>query len=765
MAVNEDLEFEGQEAESRGTRGFLTILWQRKALVILPTLLGLLGGLLFHWNRTPVYQSTTQVLVIKKRSDAALPIAGGDPRVAYVDDYMATHLVLLRSPLIIERAVKKKDLAAMKTFESSGDPVGQIVASLTVMRDAKESPSGANNIIHLSFRGPVPEECGKVLAAVVESYQEFLDITYRNVSDETLDLITKARDMLKKDKTISVDKYKKFRDQTPLLWKTKDGSNVQLDRVVDMESKRSALLIRQAELRERVKFLENAVESGKGIEVVQALARNADMKLANPDKALDDQLLPLLLQEQQLLETYGEKHPQVISVRNRIKLIREHYQKSAGGDESVAERSPLQRLLQVTREELRETEAVLLALVAPLEDMKKEARDISNLQIHEDELRREVAHTEKLLDGTIQRLAEISLVRDSGGFKANTLSPAGPGVRVAPSAVQTIAGGLFLGILAGFGLAFLAELTDRSFRHPDEVRRRLGLHILGHIPFLKPDAEASEKVAAGQMFVDPLLYPLHKPKSLEAEAYRAVRTAVYFSSPVEGHPVLQVSSPAKGDGKSLMVSNLALSMAQSGKKVLVIDADCRRPRVHKIFNLSNERGLTTVLSQPMEWKDVIQAAPVEGLWLMPSGPVPPNPAELLSSPRFGSLLEAVRPHFDYVIVDTPPLLAVTDPCVVASHVDGLVLVIRLTRQGRPKAERACEILKSLNVKVLGVVVNGVARHAGAGIYNAEHYDYSESYDQGDDVGKYDADYYEYEEDEAPADKPTSTTESSAVHAS
>jgi succinoglycan biosynthesis transport protein ExoP len=743
-------------ASSANARSLLTVLWQRKALVILGTLVGLVGGFLVFWQRTPVFQSTAQILVIKKRSDP-LPSMGPDPRLGYVEDYMGTHLVLLRSPLIIERAVKKRELTSMKMFENSGDAVAQLLGGLAVARDTKDS-SGPNNIIHLSFRGPVAEECGKVLTAVIESYQEFLDITFRNVSDQTLDLITKARDFLKKDMAECEEKYLKFRQQGP-FWKSKDGLNMQLERVASIESKRSNLLIRYTELQERTKYVEKALKEGRGNDTLLALARSTDGKITPAEKALQDQLVPLLMQEQILLETYGDDHPQVKSVRNRMAKLQEYFKKSiASGSE---EKVPGERYYHMLQEEMKETEMILKSLSQVLEGLKAEAKDLSNYEIQEDHLRNDVVRANQLYDETIKRLSSINLVRDSGGFDARALSQSGTGIKIAPSAFQTIMGGLLLGLLLGVGLAYLADLSDHSFRNPDEVRRRLGLPVLGHIPFLKPDAEVARRAAAGEITLDPLLYALYKPKALESEAYRAVRTALYFSTQGEGNHVLQVSSPNKGDGKSLVVSNLAISMAQSGKKVLIIDADCRRPRQHKIFNLPNTQGLATVIAQGTNWKDAVQPTPADGLWVMPSGPIPPNPSELLTAPGFKRLLEAARAEFDFVLVDTPPLLAVTDPCVVAGRVDGLVLVLRLTRHGRPHAERAREILRSLGVPIVGVVVNGVVRQGGTGIYSSEHYDYTESYDQAESVDPEDGYYYDDGESDKPAPEkhPTATATS------
>src|SRR5262249_45123621 len=160
---------------------------------------------------------------------------------------------------------------------------------------------------------------------------------------------------------------------------------------------------------------------------------------------------------------------------------------------------------------------------------------------------------------------------------------------------------------------------------PEEVRRRLGMPLVGHVPFLQPHQDAVRRAAAGESVPDPLLVTFYRPKSVEAEAYRAVRTALYFSTQGEAHKIIQVTSPKKGDGKSLLIANLAISIAQSGKRVLLVDADCRRPRLHKIFNLTATSGLASVIVHPEELPAAIQETAVPGLALLPCGPIPPNP--------------------------------------------------------------------------------------------------------------------------------------------
>jgi polysaccharide biosynthesis transport protein len=731
---------------SRSSRGFLSVIWQRKALVLLGVVLGLLVGALAYWQRPAVYQANAQVHVIKR-----VPIAMEKQPMAF-DDYMATHAVVLKSPYIIERAIKKKDLAALKTFENNGDPAGQIHSSFSVGRD-KESSGGSTNILLLSFRGPVPDDCKTIVAAVIEAYQEYLDITYKNSTDQTVELVQKLRDMLKNELGTAEKAMLDFRTDTSIYVRNKDNVNYQLERLLTLQKRSTEKSMYQKGLKDRIDYLEKQLKEGTGKEALEALVSGPDAPGINPNriKAMEDQLLPLQLLEQDLLKYYGDENVHVQSVRSRIKLIREHFDK-LGTEMTGTDKGPVQRHIDLLKQIERETALNVKSIDVLLDDAKAKAKDLSSLELKEEELILDVKRKREVYESTVHRLTQLNMNRDTVGFEAKTLAQS-PGFKVAPSAFQMIAAGLMVGLLAGIGLAFLADLTDKSFRNPDEVRVRLGLPLLGHVPFLQADPDAVKKVEAGEIAIDPMLLAFFRPKSLESEAYRAVRTAIYFSMQGEGHRILQVSSPNKGDGKSLMVSNLAISMAQSGKKVLVIDADCRRPRQHKIFHLANTQGLTSVLGDGADWRSAINVTPIDGLWIMPSGPIPPNPSELLSSPRFGALLESARADFDYVLVDTPPLLAVTDPCVVAGHVDGLVLILRLSRQGRPHAERAREILKSLGVKILGVVVNGVARQSGTGIYSSEHYDYTESYEQTADPEGNDG-YYYHDEDtpEAPAKK-------------
>jgi capsular exopolysaccharide synthesis family protein len=278
-----------------------------------------------------------------------------------------------------------------------------------------------------------------------------------------------------------------------------------------------------------------------------------------------------------------------------------------------------------------------------------------------------------------------------------------------------------LGALAGFGIAYLVDISDKAFRTPDEVSQIMRLPVVGHIPLIDT---AATQVLPGST-ITPVIVTVHRPKSPQAESYRAVRTSLYFNYRDQRHRVIQVTSPMPGDGKSTLAVNLAVTIAQSGKKVLIMDCDFRRPTLHKVLGLEKRAiGLASVVSGDAEPIDAMHTlAECPNLRAMPCGSRPDNPSELLSSEEFQNLLDAMRQQFDFVIVDTPPVLAVSDPCAIAARVDGVILTFRIHKRARPLAVRARDTLSNIGANVIGVVVNGVDQEAG-GYYSTYRYGYS-----------------------------------------
>jgi capsular exopolysaccharide synthesis family protein len=710
----------------------LGVALRRKSLIALGIVGGLVLGSFYYAQSTPVYRSDARVLVIKKRPDA-LPIAGVDPGMSYFEDYLSTHQAIIKSPLIVGRAVKKHELQAMKSFGGIADPTDAILLSLSVSRDYNKEAGSSNNVLNLAFRGRVAAESGVVLNAVIDSYKDFLDETYRNVSDDTLELIKKARDVLQKDLAQKEMDYRDFRQRSPLLWKSKDGTTLYQERLGSIESKKSALLVRKAEIQGRLSALEGTLKDSLNRAALVTTLPETNRRTSA--LTLEEQLLPLLLQEETLSQNYGPDHPQLLDVRLRIQRTREFFADLTGtpggspkgpGEGGDRPRAPNQVELYVLslKQELLDIEASERLLAAMFQREYDEARKLNNYEAQDEAFRHDLTRTQQLYNSIISRLQEVNIVRDFGGYSSRIIAPAGTGTRIEPKAFPIFTAAALLGILGGFGLAYLAEKSDKSFRSPEEIRRRLGLPIVGHIPLIPVDEPVAAGTADEGGRLDPVLFAHYRSQSREAESYRGVRTSLYFSMHGKAHKVVQITSPNVADGKTTLAANLGISIAQSGKTIILVDADFRRPRLHTLFGLSATAGLASVIAGEGELEDAIQESGIPGLSVLPCGPLPPNPAELLTTPRFKELLDVIRERYDFVLVDTPPLLAVTDPCVVAPRVDGVLLNIRASKDGRPSAIRAKEILNTLGVTVLGVVVNGVDGDGKSGGYGYDYYSYS-----------------------------------------
>jgi capsular exopolysaccharide synthesis family protein len=719
-----------QETSTASTSlGLLQVGWQRKSLVILGLVLGLVAGTLFYAQKQPIYQSSSKILVVKKTPDNTIS-SGPDGRSTFMEDYLATHAELIRSSEIVGRAARSPELKDLQSFPDQGDLTYQIVNGLAVSR-GRDPTGGVNNILVLAFKGPVAEECPKILDAVVVKYQEFLNETYKDVSDRTLDLIKEARNTLKGELDQAEKAYLEFRQRSPAgLMRIGNGLNVYSERLAMIERRRSEIDLKHLELTTRLGSIERAFKDYGKAAALRAIQANRKEALITGDKSLDDALLPLMLERKKLQSAgLGPNHPQIKLVDDAIEFTRELYHGRVGdrvaapapGEERPRDPDTVEVYLQQLRADIADNIAMLQDLDTKFIKARGEAQELNNYEALEDQLKSNVTTNKELFNTIVKRLQEISLVRGHGGYTAQPVERPGLGRKVAPNPYLVFSLASVLGLVVGTGLAYLAEVSDKSFRTPAEIRRRLGLPVIGHIPFIGPDEKAKELVAAGTATLDPMLCTHYSSNSVEAEAYRGVRTALYFNTRGAGHQVIQVTSPNASDGKSTLAANMAVSIAQSGKRTVLIDCDFRKPRVHKIFNVPGTVGMASVIAGQATLESAVQQSAVPNLSILPCGPRPANPAELLTSPRFKEVLDAIRTHYDFVLVDTPPLLVVTDPSVVAPRVDGVVMCIRVTKNGRPYAERAKEILGALGANVLGVVVNGFGTQADGSRYGYEHY--------------------------------------------
>ena len=318
-----------------------------------------------------------------------------------------------------------------------------------------------------------------------------------------------------------------------------------------------------------------------------------------------------------------------------------------------------------------------------------------------------------------------------------------PDTAVAPSRTTAVLAALFLSTMFGMGLALFLEYLDDTIRTTDDVETYLGIPALAAIPTIDslPKKRKLLLVGANGEAVDKsaqagnALLIHNDARSSLAEAYRHLRTSILLSTAGHAPRSLLITSSLPAEGKTTTAVNTAISLAQTGAKVLVIDADMRRPRLHSIFNASNAGGLSTILSSEMEGDeimDVIQYDEDSKLHLMCSGPVPPNPAELIGSEQMSRLMKYLQEEFTHVIVDSPPIASFTDGVLIASMVNGVILVVHSGKSSRQVVKRSRQLLQDIGAKVFGVVLNNVNLKSQDNYYYYQSYYYRDQYRQDQD---------------------------------
>jgi len=719
---------------------------KRKWWLILFAIVGASLGYLYFLQKKPVYESTARILL--KNNAVTLPVAGFETASSWGTEKINTQIILIRSPLVAKRAVETHKLGDLESLQGVGDISSAVLASLTV-----KLVDRAAEALDLTVRGTNPEDTAQILNAILESYKHYIGESQQNVSKETVNLISEAKDVLLDQLEKKEAAYRTFRQESPLMWKGKEATNLHQDRLYQIEKSCSDLILQRADLEAQVAAIDEALAKGTRRD---AIMMTIDRHVASQTQAAVDQaranlfpseLLPLLAQEQLLLEKFGPKHPEVLSVQKRLALTRnflknqmeELSSKEKAAEKTVVVEDRLANYLDSIQQELA-TIKKKETLLAELSDREREAaKNLSLSEITDGAMRNDIAHTQQLFDSVVKRLGEISLIKDMGGVSVQIVAPAGLGAQATSRMPAYLLVGGALGLLLGAGLAYLVEAADSSFRGPDDIRVQTGIPVVGHVPRM----EEQPKSAASESPLSPALCAYFRPQAHESEAYRAVRTSLYFHMRGKDHKIIQVTSPSPGDGKSTLAANLSVSIAQSGRRILLLDADIRRPQVHKLFGLKAERGLCEILKGTAEPNDVIYPSTVENLDLLPCGKLPRNPAELLSSDRFQELLDLLRDRYEFVIIDSPPMLAVTDASIVAARVDTVLMTLKLTRHSRRNLDMSRQMLDNVSAHIAGIVVNFVGgKQRDAYQYGANYgYGYGRPYGKSKSRGKSYRSYY------------------------
>lgn len=299
-----------------------------------------------------------------------------------------------------------------------------------------------------------------------------------------------------------------------------------------------------------------------------------------------------------------------------------------------------------------------------------------------------------------------------------------PKAPIKPDKMRNLVIGILYGFGLGIGIILVREYLDRTLKSIEDVER-LGFPVLGSIPLITPRkaVKPGNKANEHARLIESRLITHLQPNSPVSESYRTLRTNIRYSNVDKPIKTILVTSPGPGEGKSTSVANLAITFAQMGARALLIDTDLRRPVLHGLFGFMRNEGLTNVLVGALPIQAAIRQTKIKNLYLLPSGTIPKNPSEFLASKTMQRLITKISVRFDVVLLDSPPVIAVTDSAVLASHLDGIILVIRSEKTDRDGLLRSVTLMKNVNAKILGVLVNGLDIHHRYGSYY-KYYTYS-----------------------------------------
>ena len=418
-----------------------------------------------------------------------------------------------------------------------------------------------------------------------------------------------------------------------------------------------------------------------------AALNDAPLILSNPFVQQQKvELAQLQQQRVQLSETLGPNHPDMVKLDLAIQ-----------NSEARIQTETVQIVLAM-RSEYEAALAEERTLSATLNRQKQEAQVLNRTGIEYGVLQRDATANRQMFESLLQRTQEtgVSEQLQAGNIRVVDAAeiPTGP---VSPNVFANLLLGFLGGLTLAVGLVFGFEYLDDRIKNPDEIKTHLGLPFLGMVPALFGDTKKNG--------TPPLLS--NGVSSLFAESFRSIRTNVLFSSTDDGGHLVVVTSSAPGEGKTVVSSNLAVALAHSGHRVLLIDCDMRKPRVHAVFSCNAVPGLSNLLVGNSPASEAIRESSTPGLWLMPAGTHPPNPAELLGSKRFKDFAAFLLQHFDWILLDTPPVMAVTDASIVANMSHGVLFVVGSEMTSRRVAQRAIEQLEHGQAKFIGAVLNRV----------------------------------------------------------
>jgi len=717
------------------------------------TILGLagfvfLGVAIVTFRSTPIYRSRALVRVegIRLRPVTALESRFDVMNTVETEQYANAQAQLIMGRIIGARVVAKLGTPPFLGGRSSSltGTIREVLSRLVgtpqtemddaeralraYMKEVRVTRDMRTGLLSVSFDHPDRDFAAKVANSAVEIYVTYLKEERNRTSSQSLQQLQKWVEDLRADREETNRKLMKFRQDGRIIVED-EGTGKIGTMLSELRDALAGAEVARATLQARYEAVKPLLE-GDGAKRALALPE------VNGDPVVQQLRLDCITLARKLAvtqERLSPDHPDVKDLRKQLELANDELKANV----QVASENLLAQLGSELDAALKK-EALLRAELGTEEDRAAEiSKKMAMLQV----LMSDAKAIEDLYTVAIQRLRELEIGRDgqSGGDRVEVYEWAVPGEKVKPMVLFNLVLGVIGGLALGICVAFLTEYIDDSIKDQETLQRYIGIPLLGVVPFIGKKKQPSEEKA---------LFVHNKPRSTTAECFRAIRTSVGLSAANGEIKTLMLASAMPGEGKSLIAVSLAITMAQQGHKVLLVDADMRTPRTTETLKVEHPVGLSSLLAGQYKIEDAVVPTMVPNLFVLGAGPHPPNPAELLGTGRADEVIKQLASMYDRVIIDTPAAMAVTDAVILAGKVDAVALVVRVGGTSRRVVRHCVQLLNQSRSRIVGAILNCTEESRSGYGYG---YKYGYGYHGYGGYGKYG--YGEPDEDEEEGQKP------------
>ena len=698
-------------------REYLRVLIKRK-WTVLGCLIAIFGAVLIaSLKMTPIYEAAGRIAINKPDNN----LVNFKDSQNYASDYsdptdLDTEVGILQSDLLALQVIKNLNLDKMPEF--GGKPTTGPEANLAPDPLQVDSARTGNlisafkgglrvalkpntRIVEIRYVSTNPQLAASIVNTLATTYAEQNFKTKFESTMQASDWLQKQLSDLQIKVETSQEKLVRYQKEHEILG-TDEKSNIITEKLGELNKE---LTVAES-VRMEKESLYRLVQSGdpqtvaSTAEALETGGANGSGAIAPLLASLRSKETDLRIQIAELSTQFGPAYPKVAQLSNQLKEVQSQMDAEV---KKIIERVRGQYLAAQQQEDMLRQE---------FEKQKAEANKLNESAIDYSFLKRDVYTNRQLYEGLLEKLKEAGV---TAGLKSNNVRlvdiARAPGAPTEPNIPRNLAFGFVLGLTSGIGLAFLLENMDNTVRTTEQAQVISGLPPLGMIPLgSKSIAEATGTkrlgVASSREAVE--LVTQSRPHSQMAESYRALRTSLLLSNLGTPPKVVMITSARPQEGKTTTSINTAVVLAQKGTRVLLVDADLRRPSVHKTLGIGPRSGVSNVLTGSATLEHAItRSAILPNLFILPAGTPPPNPAELLASSNMRDLLLDLRDKYDHIVIDTPPTLSVTDAVVLSPRVDAIVLVIRSGQTTKQALRRSRDILMQVNARVTGVLLNAV----------------------------------------------------------